>query len=262
MILSSENPRIKLVKKLKEKKFRDKENKFYVEGRHLVDEALKCSAAIYYILYSGDLPEELRSSIVEKNIANFEISGSVYKKISDVDNTEGIIAILSKLEYDIRQDFLDLPIKKAVICDNLQDPGNVGTIIRSGAASGIDAVFLSKDSADIYNQKVIRSSQGAIFHIAFFESHNTEALIKQLKKGGVNVIGADPGANKSYFDVNFKESFAVIIGNEGAGVRHNLLDFCDETVEIPMDKGIESLNAAVSASVILFEASRQRAKKL
>ena len=163
------------------------------------------------------------------------------------------MAILEKPENNEKT--IDYKNKNFLILDNLQDPGNMGTILRTADSLNIKQIIVSKGSADIYNLKVVRSTMGAIFRVKVIESDNLVKTVKEMKKHKINIYATDLSANKSIYEVNYNKS-AVIIGNEANGVSKELLDESSEKIKIPMLGKTESLNAAVATSIILYHAYR------
>jgi len=238
MLYSSlENNKIKDLKKLNQKKYRDKNNLFLIEGEHLLLEAYK----------SGFLKEAL---ILEGNRINLDVptnymTKSVEKYISALDTPTGMIGICRKKK--------DEPIcDKILILDDIQDPGNLGTIIRSAVAFDIDAIVLSEKCADVYSSKVIRASQGMIFYINILVK-NLDEFIPSLKDLGYQVLGTKVTSGNELKTLEKMQKFAIIMGNEGNGVKKELLKMCDEYIYIKMSESCESLNVAVATSIILYE---------
>lgn len=254
MNLSLNNPKIKLIAKLKEKKFRDKEGLFIAEGLHLIEEAVKRGAAVDFIVYAEDFKG---AGSFEGYVNVFRLSKADFKKVADTETPQGIIAVVRRPQHAISSLF-EGSAPFFVICDGIQDPGNLGTIIRTAAAAGCSGVAVSKDSVDPYNPKVVRSTGGSIFTIPVVAEVDVKEVIRAAKEKKVKVIAADASAKTDVFSADLKSPSAIVIGNEGAGSSNEVLALCDEKVSIPMKKGVESLNAAVSAAVILYEAVRQR----
>ena len=234
---STENKKIKYIKKLYNKKYRDEFNEFLIEGEHLVLEAYKKGILKELILEDGtDFKSEVDTSYV---------SNSVLKYISELSNPSKIMGICKKLEEkDIG--------KKIVILDGIQDPGNLGTIIRSSVAFNIDTIVLSKDTVDLYNSKVLRATQGMIFNINIIERDLNE-FIPVLKENNYKVYGTKVNGGKSLKNVEKCEKFAIIMGNEGSGVKSSILDMCSDYIYIDMNSSCESLNVGVATSIILYE---------
>lgn len=234
---SIENKKIKYIKKLNKKKYRDEFNEFLIEGEHLVLEAYKSG-----ILKELILEENTDFSL---DIYTNYVTNNVLKYISDLETPQKIMGICCKIkEKSIGN--------KIVILDDVQDPGNLGTIIRSSAAFNIDTIILSENSVDLYNSKVLRATQGMLFNINIIE-RNLINIISQLREDGYTVYGTKVNGGKSLKNVEKREKFAIIVGNEGNGVKEQILDLCSDYIYIDMDKSCESLNVAVATSIILYE---------
>lgn len=238
MIYSSiENKKIKNIKKLNTKKYRDEINKFIVEGEHLVLEAYKKGVLEEIILEENtDVDIDAPKSFVTLN---------VLKYISELDNPSKIMGICNKIDNNIIGN-------QVLILDEVQDPGNLGTIIRSAVAFNIDTIILSKNCVDIYNTKVLRATQGMIFNINIIEENLLE-IIPKLRNNGYTVYGTKVNGGKSLKNVEKSEKFAIIMGNEGRGVHSSILDLCSDYIYIDMNKNCESLNVGVATSIILYE---------
>lgn len=240
VITSVENNKIKELSKLKESKYRKKNNQFIVEGYHLVEEANK-----YNRLEEVFILEDITYEI---NVPCTYVSKEVMKKLSSLDTIPDIIGICSI------KDNGTINGKRILMLDRVQDPGNLGTIIRSSLAFNIDTIILSKDCVDLYNSKVIRSTQGMIFGINIITMNLIKA-IDILKKDNIKIYGTrvDNGTDVSTLTEDEKNSFALIMGNEGQGVSSEILDLCDKYLYIKMNNNTESLNVAVATSIILYE---------
>ena len=260
-ITSKDNETIKYIKKLKEKKYRDQYNEFIVEGIKMIEEAIQENAQIKSIIIcddcktQGNLSSELMYEIAKMNC--IYVSEKVFSSITDVTNPQGIMAIIQKPENDEKT--IDYNSQIYLILDNIQDPGNMGTILRTADSLNIKQIIVSKGSADIYNPKVVRSTMGAIFRVKSIETENLVKTIKELKKHKITVYATDLKTDKSIYDVNYNKS-AIIIGNEANGVSDDILKEANERIKIPMIGKTESLNAAVATSVILYQAYRNIGK--
>lgn len=251
---------IKLVKQLREKKFRDRNGLFLIEGPHIVEEALKSGSAFELALFSEKAPKETVAAIEEKEIQSYFIDSRMMKDLSDTENNQGVIGVVPKFSYSLKDVKRD-NTQTVVVCDGIQDPGNLGTIIRTASAAGCDAVITSPDSADVYNPKTVRSTGGAVFHIPVIPGQDIESAIKALSSCGLKVFCAEPSGGKDIYSTDLSKKFVIVVGNEGSGVSSATRRLCDGAVTIPMSKTTESLNAAAAAAVILFESLRQRALK-
>lgn len=247
--------KIKLVRNLLEKRSaRRKEKCFVVEGPHLVEEA---GERIKFIVYSENLPTV--KQLEAKGIPAHKISRQQFAELSGVETPQGILAVVREFEYQFR-DVLKGDKSLIVFCIGVQDPGNLGTIIRSADAFGASGVILSKGTVDLYNPKVVRSTMGSIFHLPIFITDDEKETIELLKRKNVKIIATDTAAKKDCFAVDLKGPVAVLVGNEGAGLPEDIIKLADETVKIPMPGKAESLNVGVSTAIILYEVLRQRGK--
>lgn len=253
LITSRNNDLIKKVKSLNDKKFRNQYNQFIIEGDKMINEAIKEKINIEYIFVEENY-EWKNSGINSNKIIN--VSSSVMEVISSLKNSPGVLAVAEKKtnknieEIDLKNEDLFL------ILDNVQDPGNIGTIIRTADSIGLKYIFIKDGSCDIYNPKVLRSTMGSIFRVECVTFSDNKALIEKLKQNNIKVYATNLKTNKSIYDVDFKNS-AIIVGNESNGVSEELLELADENIKIPMRGNAESLNVAIATSIILYEAYRQ-----
>ena len=239
MIESINNEQIKEIRKLNDKKYRDESNLFLVEGDHLVKEAYKAG-----VLKKLILTEDTYDFDVEKLL----VTDKVIKSISELNNTK-VIGVCSKLSTN-----LDLS-KNVLILDGVQDPGNLGTIIRSCVAFNINNLVLSETSVDLYNSKVIRSTQGMIFNINIIRD-DLKNTIKFLKDNDYIIYGTNVNNGIDVKDVKKDKKYAIILGNEGNGISNKINALVDKNIYIKMNEKCESLNVAVSGSIILYELSK------
>ena len=239
-IESLNNNKVKEWVKLQDKKYRDINNKFLVEGDHLLKEALKTGRVVEII--SDDKAWEI------PGIPFYEVSTQIMKKISKQVSGTKVIGVVQKNG--------DGKVEGNVcLLDNIQDPGNLGTIIRSAVAFNIKTIILSNDTVDLYNEKVIRASEGMIFGLNFIRG-DLALIIDSLKKDNYKIYGTDVNKGTNLKDITFHDKIALIIGNEGNGVREELKRKCDSLINIPIAKSCESLNASIAASIIFYEINR------
>lgn len=258
MITSVHNPRVKRWAELLTKKGREEQGRYLVEGIHLVQEALQAGCEVECIAYALDkpLPRELqpyRSHPCEW----IAVSEQVLKKCTSTQTPQGVFAVVAKQEAE--ENVLwqqERPL--VIVLDQVQDPGNVGTIIRSAEASGATAMILGKGSADLYNPKTVRATMGAMFRIPILEG-DLVPYLRQAKKRGIPILSTGLEASRTCYEWDWRKPVWFIIGNEGAGVSAAAAAEVDEMITIPMLGKAESLNAAMAATVLLFEAMRQRA---
>ncbi|GAB6987965.1 TrmH family RNA methyltransferase [Paenibacillus pini] len=259
-ILSTQNARVKEWAQLLEKKHRDKQHKYIVEGIHLVLEALRSDADIEIIAYDMEcgIPQELRSLQNASDGAEWiGVSSAVLSKCTDTKTPQPVFAVIHKRIADFER-LLENDHSLVVVLDAVQDPGNVGTMIRSADAAGADGVIVGRGSADIYNPKTIRSTMGSIFHIPVIEGDLLD-LIPQAQDKGARIISTSLQAQETCYQYDFSGSSAwILMGNEAQGVSAELQEMVDDSLIIPMGGQAESLNVAMAATVLLFEAMRQR----
>lgn len=237
VITSLDNKKIKELSKLLNKKYREIEGKFLVEGEHLVNEALK----------TGNLIEVIKTTDYDYdfNVKTTFVTYEVIKKLCSSVTPQKVIGVVKKLEErEIGN--------KILILDNLQDPGNLGTIIRSSVAFDVDTIVLSENCVDLYNDKVIRSSEGMIFYANIIK-RNIDEFIDELHNLDYQVFGTRVTDGLNVKEIVKPEKIAIVMGNEGAGVRKEILDKCDKFLYIPMSSNCESLNVGVATSIILYE---------
>ncbi len=237
IITSLDNKKIKNLSKLLIKKYRDEVGKFLIEGEHLVEEAYK----------AGVLLEVIKLSDYERkfDVPTTYVTYDVLKKLSNMMSPQKVIGVCRKIdEKEIKGN--------VVILEDLQDPGNLGTIIRSSVAFNVDTIVLSNNTVDLYNDKVIRSCEGMLFHINIIK-RDINHIIDELHNKNYKVYGTKVDGGKILKDVTNSGNIAIVMGNEGAGISSLVLDKCDEYLYIPMNQKCESLNVGVATSIILYE---------
>ncbi|WLV26039.1 RNA methyltransferase [Aciduricibacillus chroicocephali] len=246
MITSVQNNLVKKMKKLHMAKERKKQSQFLLEGTHLVETAVASGWPIEMLLVSDDyaLTGDLASLPYEV------ISDNVLEHLSVTKTPQGIIALANMKEMDFPREST-----RVLVCDGVQDPGNLGTIIRTADAAGFDAVIYGKGSADLYNDKTVRSTQGSLFHIPVIQADLLEKL-PELKSAGFHVWGAALQESVIYNEAEKTEKLAIIVGNEGAGIREEILEMADTIVKIPIYGQAESLNVAIAAGILMYEAKK------
>lgn len=234
-ITSKTNEKVKYWVNLKDKKFRSQEKRFLIEGDHLIKEAEKAGLIEYKI------------SVVDSNTDYF-VTEDIMKKISDQKSISYNAAVVKFMKEDSING-------NVLILDGVQDPGNLGTIIRSAVAFNIDTIVLSDDSVDLYNPKVIRATEGMIFNINILR-RNLSEFIPTLKNLGIKIIGTSVTEGIDVRNIE-KENIAVVIGNEGNGMSEEVKKLCDKFINIPISNSCESLNAGVAASIIMYEVNHE-----
>jgi len=258
IITSKDNEIIKNIRKLKEKKYRDQQNEYIVESVKMIKEAILEEAKVKLIVVCE---ENVNSGAIDKKllyeIAKYEciyVSKKVFDLISDVQTPQGMLAVIEKENSEDKIDYTEDVI---VVLDGIQDPGNLGTILRTIDSVGLKQVIVSKETADSYNPKVVRSTMGAIFRVKVIESNNIIETLKNMKKHKYKIMATSLETSHSIYDVDYNKK-VIVIGNEANGVSKEILDYADEKIKIPMLGKTESLNASVATGVILYEYVRKK----
>lgn len=259
MITSTSNIQVKELLRLQKKsREREKEGVFIVEGPRMAEEIPREHIVKLYVSESFQA-----KCVKEKNdrfIQEAEVmSDTVFAHVSDTKTPQGILAVVRRMEYTAEDILGETP--HVLVLENIQDPGNLGTIFRTAEAAGATGIVLSKDCVDLYNPKVIRSTMGAIFRIPFIYTDDLKGTIDELKREGITVYAAHLKGENSYDMEDYKTACAFLIGNEGNGLTEETAACADRKILIPMEGGAESLNAAVASAVLMFEAGRQRRNK-
>ncbi len=262
VISSKDNEFVKHIKKLKEKKYRDINNEFIIEGIKIIREAIEEKAEIKQIVIcencqnSNTIPRELMYEIAKYEC--IYVTESIFKTLSDVSTPQGIMAIIGRnakeLEIDYTQDII-------VALDDIQDPGNLGTILRTVDSIGLNQILVSKGTTDSYNPKVVRSTMGAIFRVKIIECENLEQTLKEVKKHKFQILVTSLQTENSIYDIKYNKK-AIVIGNEANGVEQTIQKMADIKVKIPMLGKTESLNASVATGIVLYEYVRQKIKNI
>ena len=260
MITSTSNAKIKRIVQLrKKKKARDAEGVFLVEGIRMFREIPEKLLQEIYISESCEEKEgkEIRRRASACGIRPELVSDGVFSHLSDTQTPQGILCVVRQLSYSL-EEVADAPCPHMLVLDRLQDPGNVGTILRTAEGAGVTGILLDGECADIYNPKTIRSTMGSIFRMPFYYIQDLEEGIRYLKKRGICTYAAHLEGKRAYDEEDYRRPCAFLIGNEGNGLRPEIADLADTYIRIPMAGEVESLNAAIASAVLMFEAGRQR----
>ena len=262
MITSTSNAQIKELAKLQKKsRLRDEKGIFLVEGPRMTEEI---PAERIEKVYASESFAKKNKEFLEKLQAPVELlTDTVFAYVSDTKTPQGILAIVKRLNYTMN-DLMQVKNQKAphlVVLDNLQDPGNLGTILRTAEGAGVDGVILSKESVDIYNPKTIRSTMGSVYRLPFLYVDSIESILPVLKKHHVHTYAAHLKGKGWYDEQSYVGGTAFLIGNEGNGLTDATAGQADCLIRIPMKGQLESLNAGVAAAILMYEASRQRRKE-
>jgi len=256
-ITSMSNQIVKEVKSLGNKKGRMKAHAILLEGWRLVKDASDWGVKIRYFIVSDSFFQKEGLFLSKmSNIKTVQVPDELFSRICETESPQGILAVTEMPVYDKKE--IIGSIDKIVALENIQDPGNLGTIIRSADACGFDAVLLSKDSVDPYNPKVIRSTMGSLFHIPVIVEENFSETLNELKSNNILLAAAHTRDSLPCWQADLSGKVAIIIGNEGNGLSDKVLELADITVMIPMPGKAESLNASAAASILIYECMRQK----
>lgn len=257
IITSKDNTLYKEVRKLKEKKYRKEKKQFFIEGLRFFEEAIKSNYFIDNVFIKESNKEKFITSIEEYKFPLNSVSilkDSLFDSLCSTENPQGIAAVINIKPYEV-----DFQEGFYVLVDKVQDPGNLGTIIRSAHASGALGVILTKGTVDVFNEKTLRSTMGSIFYVPIIEDDDLEFIFK-LKEQEFKFIVSSLQTSKNYFDEKLDGKLVICVGNEGNGVSEAIYNLADIKLKIPMPGEAESLNVAVASSIMMFEVVRQNIK--
>jgi RNA methyltransferase, TrmH family len=257
ILISIQNPLVKQARKLHRAKERQKQNLLLLEGTNLIEAAYQVDYKLDIIFHTErwqiDHPL-LWQKMTDQGLKLQPVSSDVLNAIATTVNPDGVVAIAPR---QIKQEPVIAQTHLGIALERLQDPGNLGTIIRSAVGTGVDSLWLSSDSVDVYNPKVLRASVGEWFRLPMATNQNLLEVVAQHKQAKIQIVATTSQAEKSYWDVDFTRPSLILLGNEGAGLSEQLIALADKQVQIPLTNDVESLNVAVATALILYEAQRQ-----
>lgn len=256
MLTSLQNPLVKQIRKLHSTKERNKQQLFLLEGTHLLEEACAVNHPLEAVCCTEQWQsthEQLWEVACSRSERAEIVSDEVLSAIATTVQPDGVVATAKRGEENQIPPLTGL----VLAVETLQDPGNLGTIIRTAAAAGASGLWLSDDSVDLDNPKVLRASAGQWFRLNKAVSEDLTATVKQCQQAGMQVIATLPTANLTYWQVDWRKPSLILLGNEGAGLSDDLAAMADTQVKIPLSPGVESLNVAIAAALMLYEAQRQ-----
>lgn len=262
MITSLSNPRVKQVVQWQSKaRERKKDGIFLVEGLKMYEEAPEGSVKETYVL-EETLKKVEGTGIYDKLCrTGYEVvSKDVFLKMSDTQTPQGILCVVKRPDFDLEA-LLKVENPMFVVLEDLQDPGNLGTIVRTGEGAGVTAVLMSTGTVDIYNPKTIRATMGSIYRVPHIYIEDMAQVLEKLHKSGVSTYAAHLKGENYYDSFSFTSGCAFLIGNEGNGLKKETADLAKHYLKIPMEGQVESLNAAIATSLLMYEAHRQRSIK-
>lgn len=260
LVQSRQNKTVKEIIALYDKKERRKQRCFVVEGVRFVKEALSSAMSVEKICFASESADKLNqefNSLLPPGIPKYEMPSELFGQVSETETPQGVLAVVRIPEYSLssiyRNGF------RGLILDNVQDPGNCGTIIRSAHALGFDAVIATSGSVELFNGKVLRSTMGSVFHIPVIDNLNVAEIISFAKEFGLELVVACLEEASPCHETDLTGEFILAVGNEGKGVSETMLVAAGKRVRIPMPGGAESFNAGVAASILMYESNRQKA---
>jgi len=257
MITSTSNVQIKQITALLKKSKERKEQKtFVIEGRKMFEEICQDASRIVKAYFSESYMKENYGEKKFPAVPYEVVADSVFDAMAETVTPQGVLAIVKMPEYSLDKMLADAGT--LILLENLRDPGNLGTIIRTAEAAGVSGVILSKESVDIYNPKVIRSTMGAVYRVPFLYAEDFMELLETLKKQNVRLLAAHLKGNKTFDKADYSGKVGILIGNEANGLSDEAAELAEEKVLIPMAGSVESLNAAVAAALLMYEAYRKQ----
>lgn len=260
IISSTKNPLIKQIRKLHRPKERHEQNLFLLEGTNLLESACRYNYFLTTVCCTNAWRErypQLWEQAIQKAQRLELVTPEVLDTIATTVNPDGVVATAIRQNSD-RSFANDLNL--GLVVERLQDPGNLGTIIRTAVATGVDRLWLSEDSVDLDHPKVLRASVGEWFRLSMAKSSNLINLVENYRHQGVQIVATLPQTSLSYWDVDFSPPTLILLGNEGAGLSEELIALADCRVNIPLHNQVESLNVAIATALLLYEAQRQKFK--
>lgn len=254
---------LQFARNLKKRSAREAGRRFLIEGPNFVAEALKAGVCLDFILYTEKiLRREKGRNVLQqarlRRIPSFLIGEREFQRLSETETPQGILAVGAKPVWR-EEELLAQPEGIFLALDGIQDPGNLGTIIRTGDGVGVSAVYLGRGTVDLYNPKVLRATMGSIFRVPAFSNVDLSELLEKMRRLNVFIVASVPHAGVAYFRANLRHPrLALVVGNEARGISAELKTLADEIVSIPTRPEVDSLNAAVAASLVLYEIYRQK----
>ncbi|XHU96406.1 MAG: RNA methyltransferase [cyanobacterium endosymbiont of Rhopalodia gibba] len=258
MITSIKNPLVKQIRKLHRTQGRRKQNLLLLEGTHLLETACQSNCSLITLCFTEQWQVRYPQlwTIASQKAQRIElVTTEVLQSMTTTVNPDGVVATIVSLK---QPESAITDFQLGLILERLQDPGNLGTIIRTAVATEVNGIWLTDDSVEVDNPKVLRSSAGAWFHVPMMVSFDLSTVIRNYQQTGVQVIATLPTATQPYWEIDWTKPSLILLGNEGAGLSQKLVNLADKIVSIPLGKRVESLNVAIACAVLLYEGKRQR----
>lgn len=268
MITSTSNQQMKNISALlKKSKERKNTKTFVVEGPRMVVETPVDKLKSVYVAEgftqntdNKQILKEIQKKCEQANAVYEVVADPVFKSVSDTQTPQGIMAVVAMPEYTLEQ-LLDGEKTHLLILESIQDPGNLGTMVRTGEGAGVTGIIMNKTTVDLFNPKTIRSTMGSIYRVPFYVAEDLPALMGELQTKGISLYAAHLKGEHSYDEEDYTSGCGFLIGNEGNGLSDEIANLADTYIKIPMEGQVESLNAAISATLLMYEANRQRRRK-
>lgn len=254
---SKSNDNIKLLKSLFKKKYRDKMGLYVVEGRRIIEHGFENEIEFHSVFFSEDSVyvdgnEKLIELLESVDLPVYKLESELFKSMADTENSQGFMAIVKKKEYNFDKEYH----KSILFIDRVQDPGNLGTIIRTADSAGVDLIVYNKGTVDPFNSKTVRSAMGSIYYMPMIKIDDNIEFFTELKDAAYKVVTTSLDTNSYYSDVDYGEKYAIVVGNEGQGVSDEIMEISDVKVKIPIYGKAESLNVAIATALMLYEAKK------
>ena len=251
-----------MVASLSEKKYRDSEGLYILEGPNMIKEALRNSGKARFIFLRAESTSDEARAIAENadenGLAVYEVSDSVYSKISQTETPQGILSVLEKPQQNRESFFMNCEGKNLLVIDRVQDPGNIGTLLRTAEAAGMGGAVVIKGSGDPFSPKAVRAASGATERLPIIFTESANDCLALLKAKGKKIFATAMAGSTVYYKADLRQDAAIVVSNEGNGASNEILEGADEIISIPMDGKTESLNVAMASGIIMFESRRQR----
>ncbi len=261
VIASRENARVAAARRLQQRKFRERDRRFLIEGPHAVEAALEADAAVVEIFHQwGDAPAAVAAVVraaADRGVRCVPVTRHVLEALDTTDTPQGVVGVCAHLDVSLAEVAEAVGLVPVLV--EIQDPGNLGTVLRSADAAGAGGLVLSHGSVDLYNPKVVRASAGSLFHLPVARDVPLAEGVRTLRDRGFAIVASSTAGAEAIHDVDLTGRVVVLFGNEARGLPNDALALAGRTVRIPIGGRAESLNLAAAATVVLFEAARQRA---
>ncbi len=256
-ITSQDNRICKTIRQLGVRKHREKLGLYLIEGENLMEEAFKNNAETEFIAINSDRLDYYRNLFGGRIGEGYVMPAKLFDQLAETESSQGIMAAVRIPQFTEKQFAERIAGGNVIVLDRLQDPGNIGTILRTCDAAGYRGALMIRGTADIYSPKAVRAAAGSVFRIPAYYTAGAHEGVKLLKGAGLNITGTGFDTELMYYDADMRQNTAVVIGNEGNGISDEMKALCDRIVKIPMHGSIESLNAAVAAGILIYESIRQ-----